>query len=371
MNKTRQRVVQILVLTAIAGGALALFLLARSARTEEAPPIPRPVRVERPQLRVLETSVEGWGNLRSVNQVTVMPRVPGTVSALWAEVGDTVEEGALLAEIDREYYRLELERSEAARAAASSAWQRADRLYKGGNASRQDWENARAAHLASEAQTAAARLRYEWTLVEAPTTGVVLRRHVNTGSLVSPEAAVPLYTIGSLDNLEVEVHLPEALFQSFAFWKRPEADGPGADGPEADGPEGSAVELKITADAFPDLSVAGEIYSVAPWVDPATRSFAVVCRVRDAGHVLRPGMLVRVEFVTESAEVLCLPQQALTGGNSLWVVGSDNRVSSRRLEEPRILSGFVTVPENLRNETCVVEGQHFLEEGESVRKLEE
>lgn len=339
------------ILLIIAVVILARFLTASGTRRVTPPP-PTPVRVEKPVVRRLEETITAYGNLKSANQVTLLPRVAGSITALFAEAGDAVVEGSLLAEIDREAYELDLMRADAAYVSASSTWERIDRLFTAGNSTRQNWEDARAAHIAAEAQSAAARLRYDWTLVHSPTEGVVLTRHVNVGSLVAPEAGTPLYTVGSLDNLEVELRLPEAYYPAFS------AGVPG---------------IRAIADSFPEMPLVAQIRLLAPWIDPATRTFTVTCRIlpdESTRLFLRPGMLLHVEFILNVRdEVLTLPESALGGGKWIWSVDSEGLARRLELDAPFLSSGFVVVPGDWEGGRFVVEGQHFLREGAELRIL--
>lgn len=352
MKKSTRSILQISILLLLAGAVGTAWFLRNRADTVPSENTARPVRAIRPVQRNLEETVVAWGNLSSADQVSILPRVAGSITAAYMEVGEPVEEGQILAEIDREAYRLGYEQAEASRSAIASTWERIDRLYASGNATRQDWENTRASHLAAEAQASAARLRYDWTRVSSPTTGVILMKHVNAGSLVSPDAGVPLYTVGSLENLELEVSIPEIWYPAFAGEAEP--------------------RVILSSDSFPELAISGEIRSVAPWVDPATRSFQVVCSISSSESWLRPGMLLSAEFVTRVFDdVFVLPVSALSGGDSIWIVDDALKAVSVPLKSFRIINNRLLVTPELAGVLCITEGQHFLKEGDELRILED
>ena len=351
MNRAGRLILLISTVILIAGAIVLVRFRRMEVSAENDGGTPRPVRTAVPRRFDLEETVEAWGNLKSADQVTILPKVSGSVTSLMVEVGDQVEAGQVVAEIDREAYRLDYQRAEASRSASASTWERFDRLYASGSAAEQDWENARAAYLAAEAQAATAALLYDWTLVSSPTDGVVLIRHVNTGSLVSPDAGTPVYTVGSLDDLELEVQLPENWYPAFA----------GDDLPD----------VRLTADAFPEMRVEGRIRSVAPWVDPGTRSFQVICAVSLSEDWLRPGMLVSADFVVNRRQdALVLPSSALTAGRFLWGLDDDGRAFRVELEHPRLIGDHLLIPDDLAGYAYVTEGQHFLKEGDLLHRLD-
>lgn len=352
MKPTRRRLIQITVILVIAGSILLARFLKSSEEQNIEETLEIPVRVEMPVRRILEETFTAYGNVKSDNQVTVLPKVAGAVTRLVAEVGDKVATGDTLAEIDREAYELDLKRAQAAYASVASTWERVDRLYSQGNATRQNWEETRAAYLAAEAQSSAARLRYDWTLIPSPTNGVVLARHASVGSLVSPDAGTALYTVGSLDQLEVELHLPESRYPALSS---------------------GDTELRVFAESFPEVALNAEIRSVAPWVDPVTRSFSVVCTILPSDEsmaFLRPGMLLSVSFILRlSDSALTLPESALSSGGRIWRVDSDMYAGSIELSEKNLSSGYLVIPDEFEGEQFVIEGQHFLSEGARVSIL--
>lgn len=323
----------------------------RIPESENSPAIP--VRVAVPQRMRLEDTIKAYGNLKSANQVTLLPKVAGSVTSISVDVGDEVDVGTLLAEIDREAYELDLKRANAAFSNAASTWERVDRLYAAGNSTRQVWEDANAAYTGTEAQAAAARLRYDWTRIISPAPGVVLVRHANVGSLVAPDAITPLFTVGSLDDLEIELQIPEAYYPSFSM---------------------GLEEVRALSMSFPDQIIKTEIGSIAPWIDPATRTFEVTCHIVSSNETLkylRPGMYLSVEFVLKVRDqVPALPIKALSGGRWLWKVGADGLAQRVEIENPLVIAGYVVVPEEWETDSFVIEGQHFLQDGTELRILD-
>lgn len=353
MTGIRRLAAQISVfLVVIAAVFLVRFSVSnRIPEGERSPAIP--VRIAVPRRMRLEDTIKAYGNLKSANQVTILPKVAGSVTSIFADVGDAVDVGTSLAEIDREAYELDLKRADAAFSNAASTWERVNRLYAAGNSTRQVWEDANAAYAGTEAQAAAARLRYDWTRISSPASGVVLIRHVNVGSLVAPDAVTPLFTVGALDDLEMELRIPESYYPAFTT-----------------GLEG----VKAVSMSFPDQIIETEIRSIAPWVDPETRTFAVTCHIISGNETLkflRPGMYLSVEFVLKVRDnVPSVPVKALSGGRWLWKVGPEGMAQRVELEYPIISAGYVVVPEEWEADSFIIEGQHFLQDGSQLKILD-
>lgn len=349
----------LLLIVLILLGALSLFEdSAFAAGTEESAErrdkeLVTPVRVVQPRIIDLEESITVHGTIRSSNQVTLLPKVTGAITSISVDVGHPVRRDQVIAEIDPRAYELGLKQADAAFENALSTWRRLDSLYKSGNAARQDWENARTAREAAEAQAQTARLRYGWTRILAPVDGVVLAKHIKVGSLAAPEAGTPIVTIGSLENLEAEFLIPESRYPAFSAYR---------------GSAARTVEVRL--DAFPEQPLPARIASVAPYVDPSTRSFAVVCALEPDNADVIPGMLVSARFILRvRPDARVLPLDALIGGDTLWRV-KDGRAEKVRLPAPAVASGdYVLLPDHSPGGDYVTEGRHFLEDGARIRVI--
>ena len=348
----------LLLIVLILLGALSLFEdSAFAAGTEESAErrekeFVTPVRVVQPRIIDLEESITVHGTIRSSNQVTLLPKVTGAITSISVDVGHPVRRDQLIAEIDPRAYELGLKQADAAFENALSTWRRLDSLYKSGNAARQDWENAGTAREAAEAQAQTARLRYGWTRILAPVDGVVLAKHIKVGSLAAPEAGTPIVTIGSLENLEAEFLIPESRYPAFSAYR------------------GSAARIvEVRLDAFPEQPLPARIASVAPYVDPSTRSFAVVCALEPDNADVIPGMLVSARFILRvRPDARVLPLDALIGGDTLWRV-KDGRAEKVRLPAPVTSGDYVLLPDHSPGGDYVTEGRHFLEDGARIRVI--
>jgi RND family efflux transporter MFP subunit len=93
--------------------------------------------------------------------------------------------------------------------------------------------------------------------------------------------------------------------------------------------------VRVRNYAFPDRTFSGRTTGVDPALDPATRTFRVVATVENPELLLRPGMFVEAEIVTESREdVVLVPRElVLTRRNRKVVfVEEEGRAQMRDVE---------------------------------------
>src|SRR5262249_26186444 len=177
---------------------VALLLSACSSREAPAgPPAPR-VSVANPIVREVIDWDEYVGRFEAVQDVTVTPRISGTITEILFQNGQNVKAGQPLFIIDPRPFRAvydqaqaDLAKSRATQANAKTMYDRAVKLLATQVLSKQDYDSREAAlHSADadiEAQTAAveaARLNLEFTTVTAPVTGRVSDRRVSVGDTV-------------------------------------------------------------------------------------------------------------------------------------------------------------------------------------------
>ncbi len=343
-------IVKYLVLCALLAGAGVFWFFQSRGEIEAVQRPDPPVVVARPVQGDLHHAITLGGHIASETTVTVLPRVSGMIQRLYVESGDTLAKGDLIAEIDPEVLDLQVRQAEAAYRSAKSAYERTSRLYESRSATLQDYNHARSQFEAYEAQYHLAQLQLNYAAVTAPIDGVVLMRHSSEGALVSPE--VPIITIGSEDQLKITSRLPERHYDIFSAMldeMQVRVSRPGGDTGQ------HHLEAQITR--------------IAPFITAETRKFEVVSRMTGTTGQLRPGMYVNVTYVLEELiDVFCLPIEAYVAGGYVWYVDEQTSRAQRiALETPFMTEERFSIPDAYQQYQFILEGQHFLQEGQRVR----
>ncbi|MGM0431979.1 MAG: efflux RND transporter periplasmic adaptor subunit [Spirochaetota bacterium] len=335
----------ILVLGVIGGG----YWGYTSYFTPQAPEVivtTPPVKVVTPRLGTLRETITLGGYAAAKKEVTVLPQVSGQLSSLYAEEGMEVYTGDLLAVIDKRLYRLRLDQAESSYRAASSNFERVEKLYEKGAATQLHYDQARAQYEAAHSQYEQANIQLSYTNIIAPVAGTVLITHTTEGSLVGPE--VPIATISDLDRQEISFYVPEVYYDLFRR---------------------SRNEIRVSIKRPGDAHEAsrGTITRVASHIDPRSRSFEAVSSVENPEE-LRPGMYVEVTcLLAEYPNEYILPYACLTAGGNIWYVDPDTSTAHRLRVTPRVETdeGFSTAEQHA-DLLVISEGQHFLQDGQEV-----
>lgn len=391
-------------------GALAFEMRRRESAKVRVAPV-----IEREMVRILSTTT----NVESEAQIEVFPRTSGVVHEVQVEEGDVVGEGQVLAVVDQREARaaladaqvalreaeeakprLELavaealERAESARLSWEQSVREAERNEKTGllstidldklrlarDTNARDWEAAKIAHERAKqeaehqdtaierAQLAVARAQLELSFTEivAPFAGVIAERTIKVGDTVSTSARA--FTLTDADNLRAVVYRPQ---RELAFFQ-------GAHTSTDESTSGD-VEIRVFPEAYEGEEYRGEIRFLSPTIDVDSGSFRVTVALEQppAGSGrprLAPGMLVRLEIVTERhPDALVVPKRALRreadtrflfavrDGKAERVVVREGFSDEELVEVLPVPAGALTV-----GEPVVVVGNRDLEDAEAV-----
>lgn len=161
-----------------------------------------------------------YGNV-DVRQVDISFRVPGKVEALFAEEGDLVEPGIVLAQLDEQPYtdqlaeaKARIESAEANFTNAEKVLKRRNELITDGSISQEDLDNTEASKRVYFAALQEAQAAYAialnnlaYTQVQAPTAGTILTRIREPGTVVN--AADPIFTLSIFSPVWIRTYCTE------------------------------------------------------------------------------------------------------------------------------------------------------------------
>ncbi|MEO7478653.1 MAG: efflux RND transporter periplasmic adaptor subunit [Lysobacteraceae bacterium] len=246
-----------------------------------------PVEVAKVARRPIAASYSGTASLDAPDEAQVVSKASGIVLAILTEEGQRVHKGQVLARLDSDHQRLQVEQAAAAVRKLESNYERSQKMVaaklvsaEANDQIRYDLESARAA-------LNIAQLELSYTTITAPIAGVIAQRMVKQGNLIQLNA--PLFRIVDDSRLEAVLNVPE---RELATMKA-----------------GLSVTLQV--DAIAGQQFTGTIDRISPVVDAGSGTFRVVCAfVGNDG--LKAGMFGRIGVVYDKRnDVLTIPRVAL------------------------------------------------------------
>ena len=306
------------------------------------------VETQRVALGAIHTSMAASGAIRAKRVSEIGAEVSGRLVEILVDVGDEVEEGDPLFQIDARPYQLGLAEARAglalARAESQNAAhevQRVAKLIEERAASAQHFEQlqtaaavARAQVAQMEARVARAERDLECTVVRAPYPGSIVERRAHEGAMAGPAPILVLQETGAL---EAVLAIPDA-------WPAPVRAG-------------AEVRLYVEGLAEPLVT---RIDRVSDRVDPETHTYEVRGPVDDPSRTAKAGSYLRAEVEMGSgAPVPTVDRSALLtrdGRTYVFRVSGDTvervAVVVGLMDEARaqILSGVASGDEVVRGE---------------------
>ncbi len=353
---------------------LALFVaaLVLASCSKEAPP---PEAAVRPVKTVVIEGAGGGGvrefpgRIEANRRAELSFRVPGTINEIHVREGDTVQQGQLLAELDKTDYRIAVNNQQAQFDNAEKNFKRAQDLIESGAISKMDFDRMEANFKTTQAGLEAARQDLAYTEMTAPFAGVIARRHVQNFEQVLAKQAI--FSLQQVDLLEVKVDIPERIVRRLT---RPAARA-------SDSEQARAAHVVAFFAQDPDTVYPLHVKEVATKADPSTQTFEVTFTMpAPEGVTALPGMTVSVRadlsgLMSESDSIL-IPASAVGGSDALqpqvWVVDEeDMTVHPQQVRLGEIEGDRIQVLEGLvGGERVVVAGIGALADGMRVSLMQ-
>jgi membrane fusion protein (multidrug efflux system) len=264
------------------------------------------------------------------------------------EEGRPVQKGQLLVQLDPTKLKASLDESEAAFKLTEANFQRMKTLQKDNVMAQQEYDQAASAFEVSRASLDRKRRDLEDTEVRAPFAGVMGARMVSPGQVITKDTR--LSSLVALDPVKIEVNVPERFLGEVR--------------------QGQKIEVKVAA--YPSEAFKGDVYFVAPQVDPVTRTVLVKARLPNSDYRLKPGMFARLDLTLKIRDdAIVIPEDALIlSGDAVMVfIIDDKQTAQIRMVKPGVrMAGKVEIIDGLKaGEQVIVEGHQKTRPGGLVK----
>ncbi len=290
------------------------------------------------------------GNFIPAQQLNFAAENSGRVVNVLVDEGSYVRKGQVLATIKADVLSLDLESAEATYQNALRDKQRFENAFKTGGVTQQQLDQARLQLQTAETRLAQAKVRVSDANVRSSINGIVNKRMIEPGAVVSPGTA--LFELVDVSRLKLAVTVNELQVANLKV--------------------GDKVE--VTASVFPDQKFNGKVTFIAPKSD-ASLNFPVEIEIAsNPGGKLRAGMYGTAMFdMPNNAPVTTVPRSAFVGSvssNQVFVLENGNTARIRKVLSGRVLGDKVEILDGLNEgDQVVVSGQINLADGSKVQVI--
>ncbi len=307
-QRWRLPLIGLLVLGLAGGGWSAMTSQAKPAAPQKAAPATAPVLelasadVAPITARALAVGLPLSGSLIPVSQATVKSKVSGQVQEAALREGIPVQEGQVLARLDQADLKARLSQQQAMLEEAQARLSMAQKNEYNAKAllsqkfisqtsfdtTANAVELARANVKSASAMVELARIALNDSVIRAPISGIISKRHVQAGDKVAPD--MPVYTIVGLQELTLEAQVPTTDIPRVKVGQ----------------------DVSFHVDGFAKREFSGKVARVSPTAEPGSRAMLVYISVPNKDGALRGGMFAKGNITTErSKEAPMVPLAAL------------------------------------------------------------
>ncbi|MGH9463134.1 MAG: efflux RND transporter periplasmic adaptor subunit [Vicinamibacteria bacterium] len=334
----------------------------------------QPVEVSEAKRVDVQENVTLVGSLRAKQQVDLAPKVGGRLVELRVDIGDTVREGQLIARLEDGELRQQVRRAEAAlqvsqafiaqrQAEMKNLKLEAERyksLESDGIVSSQQTEQAETQVQVAEAQVTLAeaqmeeaaaaleelRIRLSQTEIFSPINGVVARRYVDAGALLS--ANDPVVLLINLARMVTVVNVPERQLVKIQV----------------------GDNATVAVDAMGGEQTTGRVVRISPLLDAQTRTAAVEIVIPNPTGRLKGEMFARVDLnLTLQRQAVFVPRDALVyrGGEPGVFVVNAGTAQFQPVQIGAAQDDSIEAVEGLEpGKIIVTRGANLLQHGDTV-----
>jgi len=285
------------------------------------------------------------GLVEAVHKATVSAQTSGRVSKIYFDVNDFAKKGDVLLRMRDNDQKASLKVAQADFNQADSEFKRVEELFRKQLIAKSMVDRAESQLKSTAARLEQAQEELERTVVRAPYSGILVKRHIEVGE--TARTGVPLFTGLSLESLRVAVNLPQDIINAVRKHK--------------------SARVLLNKE---EKSLQGTTMIISPYADEITHTFLVRVNLAAGDHGLYPGMAVKVAFVTGEVDKLLVPSSAIAQRSevtAVYVMDEQQKLSMRHIRAgeniengmAEVLSGL---QENERVTTDPVQAVSYLKE---------
>jgi RND family efflux transporter MFP subunit len=357
----------ILILIGLAIGLVPRWLARRSLAKETAANALQSVAVVSPTAGKSEMGVPLPAEVQAFVEATIFARANGYLKKWDVDIGQNVEAGQLLAEIDTpevdqqlEQAKAEVAQADANLALAKSTSERWVDLLKTASVSEQETAEKQADLALKKANLEASQANLHrledlksFARVTAPFAGTITARDTDVGQLIAAGSGRPLFRLAQTNPLRVYVRVPQTLSRQVEL-------GQGAD---------------LTISEMPGRKFEAKVVRTAGAMEPSSRTLLAELEVNNPKNEILAGSYAQVRFHdTLGDPTLTLPANTLlfrSEGMQVGVVGDNGRIEMRTVRLGRDFGQTVEIVEGVQSgDHVVVNPPDALATGMNVRVAE-
>lgn len=249
-----------------------------------------PVIVDTAKYEQTSTQFSENGTFQAIHEISIVSEIQGKVVSINAKTGDNVVNNQVLASVDNELYKSQLDMAKFNLDQAEKDLKRYEQLSKGDAATVQQFELATQAFENAQSAHTSAKIQYDNTFIKAPFNGTITKQHIEKGSFLNPGSLA--FDIVEINRLKLIVKLTGEELEYVH----------------------KGQSIKVLVDAISGKTFDGVVNAIIVKADLSKRFDVEIEVTNSADNIIKPGMFGTATFTNKSdAKILVIPRKALIG----------------------------------------------------------
>lgn len=267
-----------------------------------------PVKIQTIAINTISRIVSHTANIIPYEEIYLAPAAPGKITKIYVEIGDNVEKGQLLVQMDQ----TQLVQAKIQLASLQKDFDRIKTLNETGSIPAQQFDQIK-----TQLEVTKTNVKYleDNTVVIAPFDGIITGKFFENGENYSgapntQAGKAAIVTLNQVNKVKAIINVSEQYYTKINL----------------------NTGIELTNEVFPGELFNGKITNIYPTIDPITRSFKIEIAVPNTKLKLRPGMYAKINLNLGSEEAITAPAIAILqqeGTNTRYIFLHKNGIAKR------------------------------------------
>lgn len=288
------------------------------------------------------------GTLAANEMVEIKSETDGAVDGIKFAEGQRVEKGQIIIQLDESKFGAAVSEAEANFKLSQANYLRGQQLSKANLISQQEFEQMASMYQAQQAGLDLKKRQLKDARIYAPFAGIMGSRQISPGQVIARNTT--LAWLVDLDIIKAEFNVPERFLGQLRV--------------------GQKMDINVVA--YPGDLFQGEVYFIAPQVDPALRTVLVKARIQNPTGKLKPGMFANLDLTLRlNDHAIVIPESAVSSSGERNIIYIIDQNETAQIVPVRLgvrQAGLVEVVSGLQGgERVITEGLQKIRPGGKVK----
>lgn len=292
------------------------------------------------------------GTVEGENAVDVSFQVNGNIEQVYAQEGQSVRKGQLLARLNTNSIESMHNAAKATLNQAQDAYNRLSVLYENNSLPEIKYIEAKTRLEQAQSNEQIARKNLQDCNLYAPISGVISQRYQEAGANVAPGA--PVYNLVTISAVKIKIAIPENEISAIR--------------------QGETCRIKISA--LDEAEFEGKIMEKGVSANPVSHTYDIKVQVNNPNSRIMPGMVCKAYLINPSGisdrKNIIVPLKAIqvdfSGKHFVWLKDEQNKAVYREISQGKLIGNGVVIEKGLKEgDNLIIDGYQNISPGITVK----